>query len=306
MTGAPGDPAIQHFSDAAEAVPPAAAARTYWQSVRRRLLRDKTTMLAGITLAVIVLLAVFAPFVSSGDPYTSRILMRLKPIGTPGHWLGTDELGRDIWTRLVYGGRVSLLAGFAPVLAGLVVGGALGVVAGYRGGTTGNTIMRCIDVFYAFPSVLLAIGICAAIGPGLTNSMIALSVVFIPPIARIAESVTSQVRGYDFIEAARASGTTTPQIIRHHVLINIAGPILVYTTSLVSISIILSAGLNFLGLGVSPPIAEWGVMLNALRQAIYVQPWVAVVPGIMILVTSVCINLVSDGLRGAMDVRLNT
>ncbi|MGE0803782.1 MAG: ABC transporter permease [Lautropia sp.] len=284
----------------------APATRTYWQNVRRRLLRDKATVLAGIVLVVIVLLAVFAPYVSSADPYATRIIMRLKPFGTPGHWLGTDELGRDMWARIVHGGRISLLAGFVPVLVALLIGGAVGVLAGYRGGAVGNTIMRVIDIFYAFPSVLLAIGICAAIGPGLTNSMIALSVVFIPPIARITESVTSQVRGYDFIEAGRASGTTTRQIIRHHVLINIAGPVLVYATSLVSISIILSAGLNVLGLGVSPPIAEWGVMLNALRQAIYVQPWVAVAPGFMILLTSMCINLVSDGLRGAMDVRLNT
>jgi peptide/nickel transport system permease protein len=283
-----------------------ARSRTYWQNVRRRLSRDRATMLAGSILGMIVLLAVFAPFVSNGDPYTTNVMMRLKPIGTEGYWLGTDELGRDIWTRLVYGGRISLLAGFIPVLGALSVGGTLGVIAGYRGGRIGNAIMRCMDVFYAFPSVLLAVGICAAIGPGLTNSMIALSVVFIPPIARISESVTSQIRGFDFIDAARASGSSAFQIVRHHVLVNIAGPIFVYATSLVSISIILAAGLNFLGLGVAPPIAEWGVMLNALRQAIYVQPYVAILPGIMILLTSICINFVADGLRGAMDVRLNT
>ena len=133
-------------------------------------------------------------------------------------------------------------------------------------------IMRTIDVFYAFPSVLLAIAICGVLGAGLGNTILSLSVVFIPPIVRVTESVTTQARNLDFVEAARASGTSTLQIIRHHVLANVLGPILVYATSLISISIILSAGLSFLGLGVTPPSAEWGLMLNALRQAIYVSP----------------------------------
>ena len=139
--------------------------------------------------------------------------------------------------------------------------------------------MRTMDVFYAFPSILLAIAICGLLGNGLSNSILALSVVFIPPMVRISETVTTQARQLDFVEAARASGTTTMQIIRHHVLANVLGPILVYATSLISVSIILSAGLSFLGLGVTPPQPEWGLMLNSLRQAIYVQPYVAALPG---------------------------
>jgi len=162
-----------------------------------------------------------------------------------------------------------------------------------------------MDVFYAFPSILLAIAICGLLGNGLINSILALSIVFIPPMCRIAESVTTQTRHLDFVEAARASGTTTLQIIRHHILANVLGTILVYATSLISLSIILSAGLSFLGLGVTPPSAEWGLMLNSLRQAIYVQPLVAALPGLMIFVTSMCFNLMSDGFRSAMDVRLN-
>jgi peptide/nickel transport system permease protein len=169
----------------------------------------------------------------------------------------------------------------------------------------GNAIMRTMDVFYAFPSILLAIAICGLLGNGLLNSILALSVVFIPPMCRIAESVTTQTRTLDFVEAARASGTTTLQIIRHHILANVLGTILVYATSLISLSIILSAGLSFLGLGVTPPNPEWGLMLNSLRQAIYVQPLVAALPGLMIFVTSMCFNLMSDGFRSAMDVRLN-
>ncbi len=276
----------------------------YWSAVARRIRRDPVTIIVTLLLLSIILIAIFAPLVTSYDPYAGSILRRLKPIGTPGHWLGTDETGRDLWTRLAYGGRLSLLAGVAPVLVSLVIGGMLGITAGFMGGLAGTLIMRTMDVFYAFPSILLAIAICGLLGNGLTNSIIALAVVFIPPMVRIAETVTTQARHLDFVEAARASGTTTLQIIRHHVLANVLGPILVYATSLISLSIILSAGLSFLGLGVIPPNAEWGLMLNSLRQSIYVQPYVAALPGLMIFVTSMCFNLVSDGFRSAMDMRL--
>jgi peptide/nickel transport system permease protein len=277
----------------------------YWRNVGKRLARDPVTIAVSLVLLGIIFIAVFAPLVSTGHPYDGSVLHRLAPIGAPGHWLGTDEGGRDLWTRLCYGGRLSLLAGILPVSISLMVGGFLGILAGYAGGLLGTLIMRTMDVFYAFPSILLAIAICGLLGNGLSNSVIALSVVFIPPMVRISETVTTQARHLDFVEAARASGTTTMQIIRHHVLANVLGPILVYATSLISVSIILSAGLSFLGLGVTPPQAEWGLMLNSLRQAIYVQPYVAALPGVMIFITSMCFNLMSDGFRSAMDVRLN-
>jgi peptide/nickel transport system permease protein len=284
---------------------PAAPAPGYWKSVGQRLARDPVTI--GVTLVIIGILFITlgAPLVSHGDPYTGSVLTRLKPIGTPGHWLGTDETGRDLWTRLCYGGRLSLLAAVLPVTISLLVGGFLGIIAGYTGGIVGTLIMRTMDVFYAFPSILLAIAICGMLGNGLTNSILALAVVFIPPMVRVSETVTTQARHLDFVEAARASGTTTLQVIRYHVLANVLGPILVYATSLISVSIILSAGLSFLGLGVTPPQAEWGLMLNSLRQAIYVQPYVAALPGLMIFITSMCFNLMSDGFRSAMDVRLS-
>ncbi len=285
---------------------PAAPTPGYWRSVAQRLSRDPVTIAVTLVLLGIIFISLGAPLVTGGtDPYAGSVLARLKPIGTPGHWLGTDETGRDLWTRLCYGGRLSLLAGIMPVAISLLVGGFLGILAGYAGGIVGTLIMRTMDVFYAFPSILLAIAICGLLGNGLSNSVIALSVVFIPPMVRIAETVTTQARQLDFVEAARASGTTTMQIIRHHVLANVLGPIMVYATSLISVSIILSAGLSFLGLGVTPPQAEWGLMLNSLRQAIYVQPYVAALPGVMIFVTSMCFNLMSDGVRSAMDVRLN-
>lgn len=291
--------------DTQAAILAGAPAPGYWASVARRLGRDPVTVAVTLILLGIVFLSVGAPLVTHADPYAGSVLARLKPIGTPGHWLGTDETGRDLWTRLCYGGRLSLLAGILPVMVSLSVGGLLGIVAGYVGGIVGTLIMRTMDVFYAFPSILLAIAICGMLGNGLSNSVLALSVVFIPPMVRISETVTTQTRRLDFVEAARASGTTTLQVIRHHVLANVLGPILVYATSLISVSIILSAGLSFLGLGVTPPNAEWGLMLNSLRQAIYVQPYVAALPGLMIFVTSMCFNLMSDGFRSAMDVRLN-
>jgi peptide/nickel transport system permease protein len=279
------------------------SSRGYWHTVGRRLSRDPVTLACAAILLLIVALAVAAPWLGLDDPYKMSMIRRLKPPGYQGHLLGTDELGRDMLARLVYGGRLSLFMGFVPVVLAALVGGGLGVAAGYAGGRWNMVIMRLVDVFYAFPSVLLAVAISGALGAGLTNSIVSLTLVFIPPIARIAESVTTQVRGQDFVEAARATGASGLRIVQGHVLANVVGPILVYASSLISVSIVIASGLSFLGLGVSPPNAEWGLMLNTLRQAIYVAPLNAVLPGIMIFATSMCFNLMSDGLRSAMDVK---
>ncbi len=276
----------------------------YWKQVRKRLAKDPVTLVSAGVLVLIILSAALAPLLAPYDPFEGNIMTRLKPVGFEGHPLGTDETGRDMLSRLLYGGRLSLVAGIVPVAFALVIGGALGVIAGFAGGVVNTLIMRFTDVFYAFPSILLAIAICGMLGTGLFNTLLSLTLVFIPPLIRISESVTTQVRGLDFVEAARASGASPMSLIRHQVLANVLGPILVYATSLVSLSIILSAGLSFLGLGVSPPAAEWGLMLNALRQAIYVDPVVAALPGALIFATSMCFNLISDGLRAAMDVRI--
>ena len=230
-------------------------------------------------------------------------LRRLLPVGSPGFLLGTDELGRDMISRLVYGGRLSLLMGVLPVLLAFGIGTSIGLFAGYVGGRTNMVIMRTLDVFYAFPSVLLAVAISGALGPGMTNSMIALTIVFVPQVVRVAESVTTQVRGLDYVDAARMSGAGALSIIRVHVLGNVLGPVFVYATGLVSVSMILASGLSFLGLGVKPPQPEWGLMLNTLRSAIYSNPWVAALPGAMIFITTNAFNLLADGIRSAMDLR---
>jgi peptide/nickel transport system permease protein len=278
--------------------------RGYWTTVWQRLKRDKVTVAFAILLALIVLSAIFAPWITPHDPYKGNILRRLKEIGYPGHLLGTDETGRDMLTRLIYGGRLSLFMGVMPVVNALVIGGLLGIIAGFVGGRINMLIMRAMDVFYAFPSVLLAIAISGALGAGIGNAILSLTVVFSPPMARVAESVTTQVRALDYVEAARASGVSSARIIRVHVLSNVLGTVFIYATGLVSVSIILASGLSFLGLGTRPPEAEWGLMLNTLRQAIYVNPYVAALPGVMIFMTSLSFNLLSDGLRSAMDVRL--
>jgi peptide/nickel transport system permease protein len=284
--------------------PQAAEPRSYWSTVADRLKRDRLTIGVAIVLLLIVALAIFAPWAATHDPVQGSVLHRLKPVGTPGYLLGTDETGRDIWSRLIYGGRLSLICGITPVLMATLIGGTLGLVAGIGSRFINMLIMRVVDVFYAFPSVLLAIAICGVIGAGIGNTILSLTIIFSAPITRVTESLATQVKGRDFVEAARASAAPLPAIILRQILPNVLGGMLVYATSLVSISIILSAGLSFLGLGVTPPNPEWGLMLNALRQAIFVNLLVAALPGVAILITSLCFNLLSDGLRSAMDIKL--
>ena len=273
----------------------------YWRSVLTRLIRDKVALGAGFVILILLGMAVFGPYIVPADPYQSSIMGRLKAIGSEGFPLGSDELGRDMLSRLIVGARLSLFIGLTPVMLAFVMGTAIGLLAGYAGGWVNSAIMRTIDVFYAFPSVLLAIALSGALGAGILNSLISLTIVFIPPIARVAESVTTQVRNRDYVESARATGANAFTIVRVHVLGNVLGPIFVYATSLIAVSMILASGLSFLGLGVKPPEPEWGLMLNTLRTAIYTQPWVAALPGAMIFLTSIAFNLLSDSLRAAMD-----
>lgn len=285
-----------------EAVP-LIAVRSYWGSVWQRLRHDYVTLLCIAVILLIVASAVFAPWLAPMDPDKSSMAHRLRPVGYRNYMLGTDEQGRDILSRLLYGGRISLTMGILPVVLGTLIGGLFGVVAGYYGGKINMVIMRTMDVFFAFPSILLAIAISGSLGGGITNQLLTLTVVLIPPLCRVAETATTQVRTMDFVDAARSTGASTMSILFTHVLINVISPVLVYASTLVSVSIILASGLSFLGLGVSPPTADWGLMLATLRQSIYVQPLVSAIPGIAILVTSIAFNLVSDGLRQAMDVR---
>ncbi len=277
---------------------------SYWGRCWRRFLGDPLAVAAGVSLLVVVALALLAPWLAPTSATDGDVALRLAPLGTPGHILGTDEQGRDMLARLLHGARLTLLAGIVPVLGAGLIGGALGIVAGHFRGLANTTIMRTMDVFYAFPAILLAIGLAAALGPGLRNAIIALLIVWIPPVVRVAETIARRVSVQEFVEAAQASGATPWQIIRYHVAGNVAGPVFVYTSTLFGVSIVFAAGLSFLGLGVAPPTAEWGLMLASLKDAIYTNPAVAALPGAAIFFTSVAFNLVSDGLRDALDVRL--
>lgn len=284
--------------------------RGYWATVSGRLKRDHVTLGFGVLLLLIILTALFADLVAPRDPEMAKMSRRLKPIGYTyartgeTFWLGTDKLGRDMLSRLIHGSRMSLLMGVLPIVMAFAIGGTLGLTAGYTGGGINMLIMRAMDIFYAFPSVLLAIAVSGALGVGIFNAIVALTLVFIPPITRVTESVTTQVRLLDYVQAARASGARSQTIIRVHVFSNIIGPVFVYATGLISVCIILGAGLSFLGLGVEAGVAEWGRMLNELQDAIWKVPWVTVLPGACIFLTSLSFNLVSDGLRSAMDIRL--
>ena len=275
----------------------------YWATVLRRFARDPVAVGAAAIVLLLILMAVFAPWIAPQDPLQGMTLRRLRPPGTEGYPLGTDELGRDMLSRLIHGARISLFMGIVPVFAALAVGGTIGIVAGYAGGWTNAVLMRTMDVFFAFPSVLLAVALAGALGPGILNAILALTLVFVPPIARVSESVTTGVRSRDFVEAAKASGAGPLTIIRKHVLGDVLGPIFVYAMSLIAVCMILASGLSFLGLGVKPPQPDWGLMLNTLRTAIYTQPLLCALPGVMIFFTSISFNLMTDGLRSAMDIK---
>jgi peptide/nickel transport system permease protein len=287
----------------AEEKAPPRATRGYWRTVGRRLRYDYVTIFFMMVIALITLAAIAAPLVAPFDPNKTSMLYRLKPLGYKGFLLGTDELGRDMLSRLIWGARMSLTMGLAPVAIATAIGGFLGVVAGFTGGWVNMLIMRTMDVFYAFPSVLLAVAISGTMGGGVANGLVALTLVFIPPLCRVSEAATTQIRSRDFVEAARASGASTLSIVFYHVLRNVMAPVFVYGSSLISVSILLAAGLSFLGLGVEPPTADWGLMLSTLRQSIYVQPLICALPGVAIFIVSLSFNLVSDGLRQAMDIR---
>jgi peptide/nickel transport system permease protein len=290
---------VKRWLDSENAVTP----RSYYNEVGRRLLRDRTALVAGAALLLIVGSSLAAPLLSAQDPLVGDVAARLRPIGTPDHILGTDEQGRDIVARLLHGGRLSLMAGVIPVVIATTLGTLVGALATYMGRTTGAVMMRVMDVSYAFPAILLAIAIAASLGAGITSSIIALSIVFIPPISRVAESATKHVMVQEYLEAARISGAGSARVIVDQVLPNIFSPIFVYASSLVGLSILIASGLSFIGLGSSPPAPEWGAMLSSLRPSMYTQPAVVALPGLMIFATSVVFNLLSNSLRDALDVR---
>ncbi|MDH7485105.1 MAG: ABC transporter permease [Anaerolineae bacterium] len=279
-------------------------ARSPTQEALQRLRRDRMAVAGAMLLFCAALVSVLAPVLAPQDPTQTNLAQRLAPIGTPGYPLGSDELGRDILSRLIWGGRVSLLVGFGAVIVAMGFGVIVGLMAGYFGGWLDSVIMRLIDVLMAFPAILLAIAIVASLGPGLRNAMLAISIVGIPYYARIIRGSVLSLRELEFIQAARIIGAPDLRILTRHVLPNCLSPLIVAATLDVGWMIMAAAGLSFLGLGAQPPTAEWGVMLSAGRQFIRIAPHLSVLPGAAILLVVLALNFLGDGLRDALDPRL--
>jgi len=244
--------------------------------------------------------AVAGPVVAPHDPYRIDLARQLQPPSSR-FVLGTDALGRDILSRLAWGARVAFVVSTVPVLAGLAVGVFTGVVTGYAGGLLDYGVMRVLDVWLAFPTILLALGLAAALGPGLRTALIAMMVVNAPPLIRLVRGLVLSAKEHTYVEAARSLGASTPRLLGRHVLVNIASPVIVYTTLQTGRNVILAASLSFLGLGVQPPTADWGVMLSEGRTVIANAPAVASIPGLAIFVVTLGFNLIGDGMRDILD-----
>ncbi len=274
---------------------------TPWRIAWKKLKRDKAAIIGGLMLIVITVITLMAPLLPLLDPNETNLSKRLKPVGTEGHLLGTDELGRDVLSRLIWGGRVSIGVGFFAVSIALLIGSILGLIAGYFQRFFDTIIMRFIDILMAFPYVLLAIAIIAALGPGLMNTMIAISIVGIPYYARIVRSSTLMFRDMEFVLAQRALGAGHSHIITHHILPNSLPPLIVAASLDVGWMILAAAGMSFLGLGAQPPLAEWGVMLSEGQKYLRIAPHVSLLPGFAIFLVVLSLNLLGDGLRDALD-----
>ena len=269
----------------------------------RRLLRTRLAPSALIVVGVLVLCALFAPVVAPYDP-TFQDYASTNQGPSTAHWFGTDYLGRDILSRVIYGSRVSLLVGAVAVGIGVLIGVSVGVTAGYFGGTVDSILMRATDAIWAFPALMLALAITSALGRGVTNAMIAIGVVNIPFLARLARASTLSVREMDFTTAARALGASNLRVTFRYILPNIAAPIIVQASLLFAVAIITEAALSFLGVGVQPPKPSWGLDLRTGYQYMSTNVSQAFFPGLAIFVTVVAINFLGDGLRAALDPRL--
>jgi peptide/nickel transport system permease protein len=270
---------------------------------RRSAGRNRLAVAALLAILAVVTVALVAPYLPLADPDTVDTPNRLRPPLSPGHLLGTDEFGRDLLSRLIWGGRVSLLAGVGAAGAAMLVGVALGILAGYYGGFTETVIMRLTDILMAFPYILLAIAIVAGLGPGLRNAMIAIAIVGFPLYTRLVRGVVLSVRAREFVEAAHALGSPDPLILLRHVVPHLLSPVIVAFSLDVGAKILATSGLSFLGLGTQPPTADWGSMLATGRQFVILRPHVVLLPGLAIFVMVLALNLVGDALRDFLDPR---
>ncbi len=268
-----------------------------------RFRRNPLAMLGlGITLAL-VLMSLFAPWLAPHDPIAQALSDRLQPPLTAGHWLGTDDFGRDVWSRILYGSRITLYIVLLVILTAPVAGLVIGTVAGYFGGLVDSILMRITDIFLAFPKLILALALVAVLGPGMVNAVLAIALTSWPPYARVARAETLTVRNSDYIAATRLLGASSARIIWGHVMPMCLPSVIIRVTLDMAGVILTAAGLGFLGLGVQPPLPEWGLMVSAGRKFLFEQWWVATMPGLAIFIVSLGFNLLGDGLRDVLDPR---
>lgn len=284
-------------------IKPASTSASYWTIVRRQFVRNRAAVVGLFLILLFVIAAVAAPFVAPYDPAAISPANSLQG-PSAAHWLGTDELGRDVLTRILLGARITLLITIGAVALALVFGTSLGLIAGFYGAKVDTLIMRAVDVLMSMPGFLLAIGIIAALGVGTTNVILAVGVYSIPAFARIARGSTLSAKAEEYVTAARAMGGTNRRIILHHLLPNIMPPLIVQTSLRLATAILMASGLSFLGLGPQPPTPEWGAMLSAGRDYMTSAPLLVAFPGLAILLVTLSFNLVGDGLRDSLDPRL--
>ncbi len=270
---------------------------------RPAILRSPLATAGLVLLIIFALAAILAPFIAPYDPADQQLIARLKP-PSPAHWMGTDQLGRDIFSRVLYGARISLTVGLIVVITAGLFGTLIGLMAGYSGGAVDEGLMRFTDIFFAFPPLILAMAIAGALGPSLNNAMIAIAVVTWPVYARLVRGQVLSLREREFVIAARSVGVPPPRILWKHLLPNPFSPILVQASFDMGAAILAAAGLSFIGFGAQPPTPEWGVMISEGRKFITTQPWLSLFPGLAILLTVAAFNLLGDGIRDILDPRL--
>ncbi len=278
----------------------AARSRTPLARFVRRLLRRRSAVFGGVVVLMFVAVAVLAPYLAPYDPLATDWSAVRKP-PSPEHWMGTDEIGRDVMSRVIWGARASLLAGVISVWIAMLLGVPLGVIAGYYRGWVDELLMRVTDAMLAFPFLILAIALAATLGPSLTNAMIAIGISTTPTFIRLARGQVLAVTTEEYVQAARAMGASDLRIMLRHVLPNAFSPLLVQATLSVAVAIIAESSLSFLGLGQQPPAPSWGSMLNVAKNFLGQAPWMAVWPGLAIFLTVLAFNLFGDGLRDALD-----
>jgi len=274
--------------------------------IRTVAARALQTRGAGFGLAVVALVLLVALSADVIAPYNPNQAQQAGVLTAPAlaHWLGTDQLGRDVLSRIIHGARTSVQAGVVSVGFALMTGVSIGLLAGYHGGWIDDALVLLVDALWSFPTLVLALAIAASLGPGLTNAMLAIGVVFTPVFARLVRGQTLSVRERDFVMAARALGAGSGRVMLRHIWPNVTPPIIVQTSLLVASAIVVEAALSFLGLGIEPPTASWGSMLKAGYQYMQQAPWLSFAPGTAIFVTVLAFNLLGDGLRRGLDPRL--